>query len=88
MKSFKYHLCRVVGDVKLTFEELYTGLTQIEACLNSRPLTALPNPEDGIEVLTPGHSLIRVPLESHPRSEGTMREVPLLWRWNLCQALT
>ena len=88
VKSFKYHLRRVVGDVKLTFEELYTVLTQIEACLNSRPLTALPHPEDGIEVLTPGHFLIGAPIESHPNSEGTMREVPLLQLWNLCQALT
>ena len=39
-------------------------------------------------MLTPGHFLIGAPLESHPNSEGTLCEVPLLRRWNLCQALT
>ena len=41
VKSFKYHLWQVVGDVKLTYEELSTVLAQIEACLNSRPLVAV-----------------------------------------------
>lgn len=61
----KAHLKRIVGDVKLTFEELSTVLTQIEACLNSRPLIPSPS-EDGIEPLTPGHLLIGRPLESLP----------------------
>ena len=47
--------------MKLTFEELTTVLTQIEACLNSCPLTPLPDAEDSPKVLTPGHLLIGHP---------------------------
>ena len=87
-KSFKKHLSRVVGEVKLTFEELLTVLTQIEACLNSRPLTALPYGEDsGIEVLTPGHFLIGRPLEALPDPTESYQPLSLLKRWHLCQAL-
>ncbi|GFU25276.1 integrase catalytic domain-containing protein [Trichonephila clavipes] len=34
IKSTKYHLKRVVGETKLTYEEFETFLTQIEACQN------------------------------------------------------
>ena len=49
VKSFKLHLRRVVGEARLTYEELTTILAQIEACLNSRPLTPLPEPSDSLE---------------------------------------
>ena len=67
VKSFKTHLKRVVGSVKLTYEEMYTILTQIEACLNSRPLVLINSPDDDcIEILTPGHFLIGQPLTALP----------------------
>ena len=64
VKSMKVHLRKIVGDVKLSFEELATVLTQVEACLNSRPLTPLPDADDGFEALTPGHFLVGQPLEA------------------------
>lgn len=35
IKATKYHLWRVIREQKLTFEELYNPLAQIESCLNS-----------------------------------------------------
>ena len=59
MKSFKIHLKRIVGNSKLDFEQMTTILTQIKACLNSRPLGTVPHNDDyGIKMLTPGHFLI------------------------------
>ena len=74
VKSMKFHLRRVVGPQKLTFEEMMTVLSQIEACLNSRPLTcATSHSEDGVDVLTPGHYLIGRPLCSLPSHDFQMR---------------
>ncbi|XP_017788506.1 PREDICTED: uncharacterized protein LOC108571047 [Habropoda laboriosa] len=58
VKSTKYHLKRVIGETRLTYEELYTILTQIEACLNSRPLSPLSDDPTDLSPLTPGHFLI------------------------------
>ena len=87
VKSFKHHFKRIVGSVKLTFEELATVSAQIEACLNSRPLTPLPHPEDGTEVLTPGHFLVGAPLEALPDSRESLNPLSTLRRWHLCQGL-
>ena len=83
----KIHLRRVVSTHKLTFEEFTTILTQIESCLNSRPLVPLQCDEDGIEALTPGHFLSSEPPESIPDPAFSNRTLSLLWRWYLCQAL-
>ena len=75
VKSLKCHLHCIVGDVRLKFEELATILAQVETCLNSTPLTPLPQPEDGIEVLTPRHFLIGQPLEALPDLAETSKPI-------------
>ena len=86
IKSMKTHLRRILGNVKLTYEELSTLLIQIEACLNSRPLTPIADDDDGIEALTPGHFLIGKPLTALPEV-APPESLSLLKRWQLCKAL-
>ncbi len=88
VKSAKTHLKRSVLPVRLTFEEISTVLTQIEACLNSRPLIPLNSPDDdGIATLTSGHFLISKPLTALPDPQSSYRCVSLLKHWHLCQQL-
>ena len=51
VKSAKFHLKRILGDYKHTFDEISTVLCQIEACLNSRLLVPLVTPNtEGIDL--------------------------------------
>ena len=68
VKSVKNHIKRVIGDQSFTFEDLSTFLCQIEACLNSRPLTQLSSDPLDLAPLTPGHLLIGRPLSAIPES--------------------
>ena len=87
VKSFKQHFRKIVGETKLTFEEAATVLAQVEACLNSRPLSPMPCDDDGVEALTPGHFLIGRALTLLPYRSYTYLNISLLKRWHLCQAL-
>ncbi|XP_043503862.1 uncharacterized protein LOC122525251 [Polistes fuscatus] len=75
VKAAKYHLRRMVGNASLTFEELCTVLTQIEAILNSRPLLPLSADPRDINALTPANFLIRDSLLSV--SEPDIKEISI-----------
>ena len=55
VKSAKKHLCRTMGNSVLTFEELTTLFCQIEAVLNSRPISVMSDDPNEVEPLTPAH---------------------------------
>ena len=87
VKSTKHHLKRVVGDQKLNYEEMSTISTQVEACLNSRPLGAYySHSPDEVMPLTPGHFLVGRPLKDYPETP-VEEKIPLCNRWTLCQAI-
>ena len=88
VKSMKTHLHRVIGFTRLTYEELTTITTKIEACLNSRPLLPLhSHPTDGIDVLTPGHFLTGRALMALPEDPIPNERPHLLQTWRRCQAM-
>ena len=88
VKSLKTHLRRIAENSRLKFEELTTVLSQIEVCLNSRPLGVIPHYNDeGIEVLTPGHFLIGCPIEAIPDHVSSYQSISIICHWHLCETL-
>ena len=71
VKSMKHHLRRTLGSQIATYEELCTLLTEIEACLNSRPLCALSSDPQFSAYLSPEHFLIGDPLVQLPAVDLT-----------------
>lgn len=69
VKSTRNLLRRIVGTASLSYEEMNTVLTQVEACLNSRPLTPLSNDPDDLLPLTPSHFLIGDSLTALPQED-------------------
>ena len=63
--SMKACLRKVLGNVRLTFDELLTVLVEVEGTLNSRPLTYDYN-EVEHEVLTPSHLIFGRRIQSMP----------------------
>ncbi|XP_054711001.1 uncharacterized protein LOC129220596 [Uloborus diversus] len=87
IKSTKQLLVKVSGSALLNFEEFYTLLLQIEACLNSRPLTALSSDPSDLSALTPAHFLVGGPIHQFPEPSTSSRASSLSERWKLIQRL-
>lgn len=58
VKLVKTHLKRIIGQSCLTIMEFITLLTEIEACVNSRPITPMSEEPSDLVALTPAHFLI------------------------------
>ncbi|GFV15868.1 integrase catalytic domain-containing protein [Trichonephila clavipes] len=82
VKSFKFHLNRVVGFTSLTFEELSTL-----SCLNSRTLCVLSSSPDDPCVLAPGHFLIGKALTAIPQPT-VPDDLHRCHRWRLLTRMT
>lgn len=88
VKCVKTHLLKVLGTSTLTYEEMSTLLTQIEACLNSRPICGLNDHPDDVSALTPSHFLIGEPLVAIPDDQYNSNSMTPLDRWRLVQRIT
>lgn len=87
VKSIKKHIKRVIGQAMLTFEEYATLLSQVEACVNSRPLSPISTSIDDELPITPGHFLLgEVPITV---PEGSLDNINIsrLDRWQMIQKL-
>lgn len=85
VKSFKSHFRKVVGSQILSFVELFTLVTQIEAVLNSRPLCA----SDSIAncFITPSHLCIGRSLMIIPELPGDVVTGSQLVRYKLLRGM-
>jgi hypothetical protein len=87
VKSVKHHLHRVLGPSCPTYEELSTLIIQNEACLNSRPLTAISSSPDDLNALTPGHFLTGAALNAVPEADLLPLKTGRLDRWQMIQQM-
>lgn len=88
VKIVKKHIKKTIGESILTFEELSTLLTQIEACVNSRPLCQLSTDPNDVGALTPAHFLVGETLISPPEQNYLKAKASWLTRWQRVHQIT
>lgn len=81
VKSVKVHLKTTLKGQIFTYEQMETYLTQIEAILNSRPLTVESSDPNEPTALTPGHFLIGGPITALPNIDLTSINANQLKYW-------
>lgn len=79
VKSAKWHLRKILHSVEITYDELGTFTAEIEAILNSRPLTPMSNDPNDLQPLTAGHFLIGAPMTSLDDGELKYKSKIKMW---------
>lgn len=87
VKSMKHHMKRVVGETKLTYEEMTTFLAQTETILNSRPLFPMSEDPNDMAALTPSHFLINRSAVALPEPSYEEEKENRLSRWKHVQLM-
>ncbi|XP_055633100.1 uncharacterized protein LOC129773511 [Toxorhynchites rutilus septentrionalis] len=85
VRSAKFHLLRVLGENPVCQEDFSTLLVQVEASLNSRPLTPMSDDPTDLETLTPAHFLTGDSLQNIPEPDYSTVQLNRLSRWQLVQ---
>ncbi|XP_058811177.1 uncharacterized protein LOC131676067 [Topomyia yanbarensis] len=85
VRSAKTHLLKVLGDSTASYEDMATLLTQVECCLNSRPLTQLSDDPNDLQPLTPGHFLVGTAMQAVPSADYTQTAIGRLNLWETVQ---
>ncbi|XP_055522990.1 uncharacterized protein LOC129717170 [Wyeomyia smithii] len=85
VRSAKHRLLRVIGETPLSPEDFSTLLVQVEACLNSRPLTPQSDDPNDLEPLTPAHFLIGSSLQAIPEPNVDQLPTSRLNHWQSMQ---
>ncbi|GFX98315.1 uncharacterized protein TNCV_4909581 [Trichonephila clavipes] len=87
IKSMKRMLLRVAKSAIMNFEELTSLMAQIEAVLNSRPLSSLSSDPNDLNSLTPEHFLTNCAISSFPEPYTASDSLSYHSRWKLIQSL-
>ena len=82
MKTIKTPLKKILGRSVYSADEIYTILTEVEAMVNSRPLTYVSDEPSEMKYLTPasfliGRELINIPVEPVKSKDKSLRKKEL-----------
>jgi hypothetical protein len=83
VQTTKRALIKTIGRAKLKYEELQTILVEIEATINSRPITYCYDDGEEGQALTPAHFLIGKRLTSLPEisiNQNMETELTKIWK--------
>jgi len=87
VKSAKGHLNRMLMNTRITYEELARAMIEVEAIMNSRPLSPMSSDPSDCEAITPAHFLVGSSLKALPQRDLEVRDISKFNRWRAVRAM-